>query len=178
MTGPRRGDCLVEHKTIDSSLAVRRDRARAKPRVLEFPLRVPDPVNGPLGARRSSTLPNWGTLKSDTTWPAHQLKRRQSRDGRRTKPSAEDTSGRHTEKVLGTRRPSRKHLRARPACCYTNSCGRATARRAEVAELADALRSGRSGGNPVGVQISPSAPPVRERVRSRERCRAGRSLVR
>ena len=32
---------------------------------------------------------------------------------------------------------------------------------AEVAELADALRSGRSGGNPVGVQISPSAPPAR-----------------
>ena len=29
---------------------------------------------------------------------------------------------------------------------------------AEVAEPADALRSGRSGGNPVGVQISPSAP--------------------
>ena len=29
---------------------------------------------------------------------------------------------------------------------------------AEVAELADALRSGRSGGNLVGVQISPSAP--------------------
>ena len=32
---------------------------------------------------------------------------------------------------------------------------------AEVAELADALRSGRSEGNLVGVQISPSAPVVR-----------------
>src|SRR5690606_40328111 len=31
---------------------------------------------------------------------------------------------------------------------------------AEVAELADALRSGRSGLTPVGVQISPSAPPA------------------
>lgn len=51
------------------------------------------------------------------------------------------------------------------------------ARRAEVAELADALRSGRSGGNPVGVQISPSAPPVRWPVGHRERCRAGRSLA-
>ena len=29
---------------------------------------------------------------------------------------------------------------------------------ADVAEQADALRSGRSGGNPVGVRISPSAP--------------------
>ncbi len=31
-------------------------------------------------------------------------------------------------------------------------------RLADVAEQADALRSGRSGGNPVGVRISPSAP--------------------
>ena len=30
--------------------------------------------------------------------------------------------------------------------------------RAEVAELVDALGSGSSGGCPVGVQISPSAP--------------------
>gem|GEM_PF-4552739 len=30
--------------------------------------------------------------------------------------------------------------------------------RAEVVELVDALRSGRSGSNPVGVQIPPSAP--------------------
>ena len=29
---------------------------------------------------------------------------------------------------------------------------------AEVVELVDALRSGRSGSNPVGVQIPPSAP--------------------
>lgn len=34
--------------------------------------------------------------------------------------------------------------------------------RAEVAEPADALRSGRSGGNPVGVQISPSAPALQD----------------
>ena len=33
-----------------------------------------------------------------------------------------------------------------------------TARHADVAEQADALRSGRSGSNPVGVRISPSAP--------------------
>ena len=31
-------------------------------------------------------------------------------------------------------------------------------KQADVAEQADALRSGRSGGNPVGVRISPSAP--------------------
>ncbi len=31
---------------------------------------------------------------------------------------------------------------------------------AEVAELVDALRSGRSGGSPVGVRVSPSAPEV------------------
>src|SRR5213075_136387 len=31
-------------------------------------------------------------------------------------------------------------------------------RRAEVAELADALRSGRSGSTPVGVRVPPSAP--------------------
>src|SRR3990172_12581577 len=31
---------------------------------------------------------------------------------------------------------------------------------AEVAELVDALRSGRSGGSPVGVRVSPSAPAL------------------
>jgi hypothetical protein len=30
--------------------------------------------------------------------------------------------------------------------------------RAEVVELVDALRSGRSGSNPVGVRVPPSAP--------------------
>ena len=33
--------------------------------------------------------------------------------------------------------------------------------RAEVAELADALRSGRSGGSLVRVQIPPSALPIK-----------------
>ena len=32
--------------------------------------------------------------------------------------------------------------------------------RAEVVELVDALRSGRSGSNPVGVRVPPSAPIV------------------
>ena len=39
---------------------------------------------------------------------------------------------------------------------WTAGCGPAP--QAEVAELADALRSGRSEGDLVGVQISPSAP--------------------
>jgi hypothetical protein len=38
----------------------------------------------------------------------------------------------------------------------------AGAQQAEVAEPADALRSGRSEGNLVGVQISPSAPRTDE----------------
>src|SRR5262245_4872781 len=33
-------------------------------------------------------------------------------------------------------------------------------RRAEVAELADALRSGRSGSTPVGVRVPASAPSI------------------
>ncbi len=37
--------------------------------------------------------------------------------------------------------------------------------RAEVVELVDALRSGRSGSNPVGVRVPPSAPSYMKTIR-------------
>src|SRR5207248_6581614 len=56
--------------------------------------------------------------------------------------------------VSGFTRFSKAGCRSPPTSVYSTH-------RAEVAELADALRSGRSGSTPVGVRVPASAPVAR-----------------